>query len=59
MSKALTAIAQAGFVLMMVISMLYACNIGLSREAEADYQQCLSWQQEGYPIQCHYPTPKE
>lgn len=29
-----------------------ACVKGLERQAHADYQKCLSWQADGYDIQC-------
>lgn len=30
----------------------YACMQGLDRQAQADYEQCLSWQADGYPVEC-------
>ena len=29
-----------------------ACTKGLDRQARADYEQCLSWQADGYPVKC-------
>lgn len=29
-----------------------ACAEGLDRQARADYEQCLSWQLDGYDIEC-------
>lgn len=31
---------------------LRGCDIALKKQAEADYQKCLSWQADGYPIKC-------
>lgn len=30
----------------------YACMQGLDRQAQADYEKCLSWQADGYDIKC-------
>lgn len=29
-----------------------ACTEGLERQAHADYEQCLSWQLDGYDVRC-------
>lgn len=29
-----------------------ACMEGLDRQARADYEECLSWQLDGYDIEC-------
>lgn len=29
-----------------------ACTEGLERQAKADYEQCLSWQLDGHPVEC-------
>lgn len=29
-----------------------ACMESLDRQAHADYQECLSWQADGYPVKC-------
>lgn len=31
---------------------VYSCSNALDRQAEADYQQCLSWQSNGYSLNC-------
>lgn len=30
-----------------------ACAEGLDRQARADYEQCLSWQADGHPVECN------
>lgn len=32
---------------------LKGCDTAVHRQAVADYEECLSWQKEGYPIQCN------
>ena len=32
----------------------FACMYSLDRQAEADYQKCLSWQADGYDVQCRH-----
>lgn len=29
-----------------------ACMESLDRQAHADYEECLSWQADGYPVEC-------
>lgn len=29
-----------------------ACAEGFDRQARADYEQCLSWQADGYDVKC-------
>lgn len=31
---------------------LRGCDIALKKQAEVDYQECLSWQADGYPVKC-------
>lgn len=31
---------------------LRGCDAALKKQAELDYQKCLSWQADGYPIKC-------
>lgn len=31
---------------------LRGCDIALKKQAEVDYQKCLSWQADGYDIKC-------
>lgn len=31
---------------------LRGCDIALEKQAQVDYQECLSWQADGYPIEC-------
>ncbi|WAJ74550.1 hypothetical protein [Moraxella bovis] len=31
---------------------LRGCDIALKKQAQADYEQCLSWQADGYPVKC-------
>ena len=31
---------------------LRGCDIALKKQAEVDYQECLSWQADGYDVQC-------
>lgn len=59
MDKMIEAIAQAVLTVLMCAVLLYACNTGLQRQAEADYQKCLLWQADGYPIRCDSLEPKE
>ncbi|OPH36391.1 hypothetical protein [Moraxella lacunata] len=28
------------------------CDIALKKQAQVDYQECLSWQADGHPIKC-------
>ncbi len=30
----------------------FACMDSLDRQVEVDYQKCLSWQADGYDVQC-------
>lgn len=39
-------------ILAMSVLFLYGCVSALNKQAEADYQKCLSWQADGYPIKC-------
>ena len=32
---------------------LKSCDVAMGRQAYADYEQCLSWQKDGYPVQCN------
>ncbi len=32
--------------------LLHGCDIALEKQAEVDYQECLSWQADGYPVKC-------
>lgn len=43
--RALTAIAMS-------VLFAYSCTDVLERQAHADYQKCLSWQADGYDVQC-------
>ena len=36
----------------MSVVFLYGCFSALEKQAEADYQECLSWQEYGYDVQC-------
>ncbi|WII94975.1 hypothetical protein LU276_08170 [Moraxella haemolytica] len=42
--------------LIIIVAMLallpVACTEGLDRQAQADYEQCLSWQADGYDVKC-------
>lgn len=42
--------------LIIIVAMLallpMACTEGLDRQARVDYEQCLSWQLDGYDIEC-------
>ncbi|MFA9487104.1 MULTISPECIES: hypothetical protein [unclassified Moraxella] len=42
--------------LIIIVAMLallpVACTEGLDRQAQADYEKCLSWQADGYDIKC-------
>ena len=40
-------------VLMFGILCLKGCDTAMGRQAYADYEQCLSWQKDGYPVQCN------
>ncbi|STY99080.1 Uncharacterised protein [Moraxella lacunata] len=31
---------------------LRGCDIALKKQAQVDYQECLSWQADGHPIKC-------
>lgn len=31
---------------------LRGCDIALKKQAELDYQECLSWQADGHPVEC-------
>lgn len=31
---------------------LRGCDIALKKQAQVDYQECLSWQADGYPVKC-------
>ncbi|NSM11354.1 hypothetical protein G5C01_08345 [Moraxella bovoculi] len=31
---------------------LYSCMVGLEKQAQANYQKCLSWQADGYDVRC-------
>ena len=35
--------------------MCYGCVTALDRQAEVDYQECLSWQADGYDVRCQRP----
>lgn len=42
--------------LIIIVAMLallpVACMKGMAKQAEAEYEQCLSWQADGYNVRC-------
>ncbi len=40
------------FAIILLALLPFACTISLDKQAEADYQKCLSWQADGYPVKC-------
>lgn len=59
MDKMIETIIQIAFIVLMCAVLLYACDAGLAKQAEADYQKCLLWQADGYPIRCDSLETKE
>lgn len=39
-------------VIIMLALLPVACMKSMAKQAEADYQKCLSWQADGHPIKC-------
>lgn len=39
-------------VIIMLALLPLACTEGLDRQARVDYEQCLSWQADGYNVRC-------
>lgn len=50
----LTATDLMPLIIIVVMLALFpvACAEGLDRQARADYEQCLSWQADGHPVEC-------
>lgn len=43
-----------GFALLaFCLLLLKGCDTAMGRQANADYQEYLSWQKDGYPVQCN------
>lgn len=40
------------FAIILLALLPFACTISLDKQAEADYQKCLSWQADGYDVHC-------
>lgn len=38
--------------IVLIVLTLQSCMVGLEKQAEADYQKCLSWQADGYNVRC-------
>lgn len=52
MDKMIEIIIQIAFMVLVCAVLLYACDAGLKKQAEVDYQECLSWQADGYSVKC-------
>lgn len=39
-------------IITMSMLLVYSCTSVIDRQAEADYQECLAWQNDGYPVEC-------
>lgn len=40
-------------VLAFIVLAFKGCDGALHRQAVADYEQCVAWQKDGYPIKCN------
>lgn len=40
------------FTIVLLTLLPFACATILDRQAQADYQKCLAWQADGYPVKC-------
>lgn len=45
-------LAPLAIIIAMLALLPVACTEGLERQAHADYEQCLSWQLDGYDVRC-------
>lgn len=59
MDKMIEIIIQIAFMVLVCAVLLYTCDAGLKKQAEVDYQECLSWQADGYPVRCDSLETKE
>lgn len=41
------------FAIILLALLPFACTISLDKQAEADYQKCLSWKADGYDVYCN------
>lgn len=45
-------ILKTAMIGLLALLSLHGCDIALKKQAEVDYQECLSWQADGHPIRC-------
>lgn len=45
-------LAPLAIIITLLALLPIACTEGLERQANADYEQCLSWPLDGYDVRC-------